>query len=718
MRFGCRYSIAAAMLCLSLGIVGTVTAGEPYPVTAKKAVSDVYHGVTVTEEYRWLEHAKDPEVKAWADAQNAYTHAYLNKVTSRPAIAEYFKNLYSAASSSYYDLQYRHGLLFAQKYQPPKEQPLIVCLKSPEDTTGERVVFDPSRRDTTGSTSVDFYVPSPDGRYLAISLSQFGSEDGAVHLFDVATGEELPDDVWRVNYPTGGGSVAWKKDNSGFYYTRYPDPGSRLEKDMHFYQQVYYHALGTPVEKDTYVIGKEFPRIAEVVLESSDDGKYVLSTVLNGDGGEQAHYLLNVATGRWAQLTKFEDKVVGAQFGIDQALYLLSLKDSPKGKILRMNLEATELSKSTTLVPEGEGSIKGFTPTASRLYVVDMVGGPSRLRVFGLSGKEEAPVPTEPVSSVGTPVWLDGDAVLYGAQSYVKPSAWYRYDPSAGAPTKTALAKKSIVNFDDCEVLREFALSKDGAKIPMNIVRRKGTVLNGQNPTILYGYGGYSISLAPGYNERNRLWLDQGGVYVIANLRGGGEYGDDWHRQGNLTKKQNVFDDFAACARWLIDNGYSSPEKLAIEGGSNGGLLMGAALTQHPELYAAVVSYVGIYDMLRVELSPNGEFNTTEFGTVKDKAQFEALLGYSPYHRVVNGVKYPAVLFLAGDNDGRVDPANSRKMTARLQAATGSGKPVLLRTSATAGHGIGTSLSENIEEDADVFAFLFDQLGLTYQPKK
>ncbi len=709
--------VATVVLGTVIALTGQVAALEPYPATAKQAVSDVYHGVKVTEEYRWLENPKDPAVKAWADAQNAYTHAHLDKVASRPAIAAYFKNLYSAASSNYYDLQYRHGLLFAQKSQPPKEQPVIVCLKSPEDTTGERVVFDPGTFDSTGSTSVDFYTPSSDGRYLAISLSKFGSEDGTVHVIDVATSKELGDRISRVNYPTGGGSVAWKKDNSGFYYTRYPDPGSRSEKDMHFYQQVYYHALGTPVSQDRYMIGKEFPRIAEVALESSDDGKYVLGTVLNGDGGEQAHYLLTEANGKWAQLTKFEDQVVGARFGIDQALYLLSLKDSPKGKILRMNLQATELAKSQTLVPEGAGTIKGFTPTASRLYVVEMVGGPSRLRVFGLNGREEASVDVEPISSVGTPIWLDGDVVLYPAQSYVKPSAWYRYDPSAGAPSKTALAKKSVVNFDDCEVTREIAISKDGAKIPMNIIRKKGTVLNGQNPTILYGYGGYSISLSPGYNERNRLWYDQGGVYVIANLRGGGEFGDEWHRQGNLTKKQNVFDDFAACARWLIDNGYTSPEKLAIEGGSNGGLLMEAALTQHPEFYAAVVSYVGIYDMLRVELSPNGEFNTTEFGTVKDKAQFEALHAYSPYHRVVDGAKYPAVLFLAGDNDGRVDPANSRKMTARLQAASSSGKPIFLRTSATAGHGIGTSLSENIEEDADVFAFLFEQLGLTYQPK-
>jgi prolyl oligopeptidase len=268
------------------------------------------------------------------------------------------------------------------------------------------------------------------------------------------------------------------------------------------------------------------------------------------------------------------------------------------------------------------------------------------------------------------------------------------------------------VDLSDIEAVREFAVSKDGTKVPVNILRRKGTKLDGNNPTLLYAYGGYGHSMRPGFNFEQRLWFDRGGIYVIANIRGGGEYGEDWHLAGNLTKKQNVFDDFAACAKHLVTRGYTRPEKLAVEGGSNGGLLMGAFLTQNPGLARAVVAHVGIYDMLRVELDPNGAFNVTEFGTVKDPAQFRALHAYSPFHNVKDGTKYPAVFFLAGETDGRVNPANSRRMTARLQAATTSGHPILVRLSSASGHGMGTALTERIAQKADVFAFLFDQLGM------
>jgi prolyl oligopeptidase len=276
------------------------------------------------------------------------------------------------------------------------------------------------------------------------------------------------------------------------------------------------------------------------------------------------------------------------------------------------------------------------------------------------------------------------------------------------------LVGTSPADFSDMEVVREFATSKDGTKVPMNIIRRTGTKLNGTNPTLLYGYGGYGISLSPSFNIARRVWFDQGGVYVVANLRGGGEFGEEWHKAGNLTKKQNVFDDFAACAEYLIKAGYTRREKLAVEGASNGGLLMGAFLTQHPGMVRAVVSHVGIYDSLRTELEPNGDFNITEFGTVKNRDQFEALYAYSPYHHVVDGTRYPAVLMLTGDNDGRVNPFHSRKMIARLQAANKSKYPILLRTTSAAGHGIGTALDERIAEEADVYVFLFNQLGMNH----
>jgi prolyl oligopeptidase len=308
---------------------------------------------------------------------------------------------------------------------------------------------------------------------------------------------------------------------------------------------------------------------------------------------------------------------------------------------------------------------------------------------------------------------LDGDNAIMRIMSFVTPATRYRYDAVADRLAETALNGKPPFNFDDAVVERDFAVSKDGTRVPVMILHAKGIKLDGTNPTILYAYGGYGISMAPYFSPMRRLWLDYGGVYALAGLRGGGEYGDAWHVAGMLTRKQNVFDDFAASMQYLVEHQFTRPDRLAIMGGSNGGLTMGAALTQHPEAMRAVVSEVGIYDTMRWETQPNGEFNVTEFGSTKDPAQFKALYDYSPLLRVKDGVKYPAVLLTTGDNDGRVAPYESRKMAARLQAASASGYPVLLRTEAAAGHGIGTALSTQIEEETDIYTFLVDQLGIT-----
>jgi prolyl oligopeptidase len=380
------------------------------------------------------------------------------------------------------------------------------------------------------------------------------------------------------------------------------------------------------------------------------------------------------------------------------------------GKIVRVPLSRPTLAEARTIVPAGKLAIQDFVPAATRLYVVDQAGGPSDIRVFGLDGKARGSVPLQPVASVRGVVRTKGDEILVNTETFLSPPEWIRFDDS-GKVAPTALKEKSAADFSDCVVIREFATSKDGTKVPLNIIERKGTKLDGNNPTVLYGYGGYGINIDLSYGLRLRPLLDRGVVYVYANLRGGGEYGETWHKAGMLTKKQNVFDDFAASAQWLIDRHYTTPARLGIEGGSNGGLLMGAALTQHPDLFRAVVSHVGIYDMLRVELQPNGAFNVTEFGTVKEADQFRALYAYSPYQHVKEGTQYPAILFLTGANDPRVDPLHSRKMTAILQAS-GTKLPVFLRTTDAAGHGIGTALSEQIAQQADVDAFLFDQLGV------
>jgi prolyl oligopeptidase len=601
-------------------------------------------------------------------------------------------------------------VLFALKSQPPKEQPLLVRMRSASDPASEQVILDPNQIDAKGGTEVDFFEPSHDGKLVAVSLSQGGSESGDLHLYDASSGKPLADVIPHVNNGTAGGSVAWSGDNQGFYYTRYPRAGERPAADLGFYQQVWFHKLGTPVGADAYSLGKDFPRIAEILLSASGAGRYILAQMANGDGGEFAHYLLGPG-GQWTQVTRLSDSVTEAAFGGDDSLWLLSHDGSPMGKILRVPLGKPQLANAQTVVPESKFAVREIVATPHRIYVVDEDGGPMQVRVFDEKGAAKGLIPLAPSSSVWQVARLDSDDVLVEAETYLQPPSWSRFDAATGKLQGTALRQAAVADYSDAEVLHEFAISKDCARVPLNIIRRKGTKLDGNNAVVLYGYGGYGISLSPFFDKGLRPLLDHGVVFAIANLRGGGEYGEDWHRAGMLTKKQNVFDDFAACAKWLIDRRYTNPKRLAIEGGSNGGLLMGAALTQHPDLFAAVVAYVGIYDMLRVELSPNGAFNVTEFGTVKEADQFKALYAYSPYHHVVDGTQYPAVLFLTGANDPRVEPANSRKMTARLQAG-GSNRPVYLRTTDSAGHGIGTALSERIAQTADVDAFLFAMLGV------
>ncbi|MEZ5384276.1 MAG: prolyl oligopeptidase family serine peptidase [Prosthecobacter sp.] len=683
------------------------------PLTEKKSVTDEYHGVKVVEDYRWLEESGSPAVKAWTDVQNQYSRAWLDARPDRAEIEAELTSLYAKDTPSHTGIVSRPERLFALKFQPPKQQRLLVTLASADDLTSEKIVLDPNEIEPKGQVAMDWYVPSPDGQLIAVCLSENGSEEGTLHFYRTDNGERLPDRIIRVQYPTGGGSAAWTPDGRAVFYTRYPHAGEKPDADLNFYQQIYFHKLGASASTDEYSLGREFPRIAEIELETSEDGRWLLASVANGDGGEFAHYIRETKDGAaWRQITRHEDAIKQIAFAHDGAsLYLRSVKDAPRGKVLRVSVTGN-LADAEMIVPESDAVIENITPTAIHLFVSDLIGGPSRIRQFDLNGQNGREVPLPAASGAGGLIEFN-DGLLFRQTSYVAPAAWMLYDPASGSIRKSALFNTSPVDFSDIEAVREFATSKDGTKVPLTILHRKGTALDGSNPTLLTAYGGYGISLRPGFNFEHRLWFDRGGIYVVANIRGGGEYGEEWHLAGNLTKKQNVFDDFAACAEHLIAQGYTRSDKLAVEGGSNGGLLMGAFLTQHPGLARAVVAHVGIFDMLRVELDPNGAFNVTEFGTVKDPAQFRALRAYSPYHNVMNGTTYPAVFFLVGETDGRVNPAHSRKMTARLQAATSSNAPVLVRLSSASGHGMGTALSEKIAQRADVFAFLFDQLGMS-----
>ncbi len=718
-----RRVLLAALLLFPVFALAWQTAVPPLPSTPKHPVVDEYNGVKVTDNYRWLEDGKSPAVIAWTQAESAHARAILDSLPIRTKIRQFLKKLDETSSPGFGGLAIRGGMLFAFYWEPGKQQDVLVTLRSPDDIASKHVVLDPAQIDSTNSTAIQFYIPSQDGSKVAVSLAQGGSEMGSAHVYDVATGQPLSDVVPRVT-AIGGGSFIWKADGSGFYYTHYPSEGERPKEDLNFYQQIYFHKLGTAATDDTYVLGKDFPRIAETVLSASENGKYLLAAVGNGDGGDYEHFLCG-PDGKWTQITQFSDGIKAVVVGSD-AVYMLSRDHAPRGKLLRAPLSSPELKNAKVIIPQSSAviqdvqySLAGMQPTfiatATRLYVTELVGGPTEVHVFDHAGRELGTVPSEPVSTITHILPLGGDAILFGNVSYVDPMAWYRYDPTSKKVTVTGLRETSPYTFAGVDVVQEFATSKDGTKVPVTVFRRKGLKLNGQNPAMLTGYGGFGFSMTPYFDPSSLPWLDAGGVLAIASLRGGGEFGEEWHQQGMLTHKQNVFDDFIACAEHLIQAKYTNPSKLGIQGGSNGGLLMGAVLTQRPDLFRAVVSDVGLYDMLRSETTQNGQYNATEYGSVKDPEQFKALYAYSPYHHVEDGVKYPAVLLTVGENDPRVDPWHSRKFAAALQAATASKYPVLLLSFSNAGHGgIGSSQDQQISMASYELEFLYDQLGVQW----
>ena len=690
------------------------------PSTPLRRVVDTYHGVDVEDAYRWLEASADPEVGAWIAAQNTHTRRVLDAWPGRDALRSRVTELTISGSVAYGALHAAGGRLFAIKRQPPLEQMLLVVLVDADDLASERVVVDPNLLDPSGKTSIDWYVPSFDGSKVAVSLSFAGTESGDAHVFDTATGRKLGDVVPRVNGGTAGGSLAWSFDGTGFFYTRYPSPGERPPEELGFDVHVHWHPLGSDPAVDRYEIGREFPRIAEIRIESSRDGRYTLASVQRGDGGEFTHWLRD-ARGVWRALTRYEDRCVAARLGPDGAIYFVSLHGAPRGRVLRLAPEAAAggVAAAVAIVPEGADAIDtsfaygtGLWTGIDRIYVLYQKGGPNAVRAFDLNGRAEGEFPQPPLSAVDDLLVLPGGDVLFQVQSFTVPPAWYRRPRGGGMAVRTALAETSPADYTDCEVVRDEAVSQDGTRVPITILRRIGIGLDGTHPTIVYGYGGYGVCQTPGFRGRLRAWIERGGVFAVAHIRGGGEFGEKWHREGCLELKQNVFDDFAACARRVMALGYAKREKLALMGGSNGGLLMGAMITQHPDLARAVVALVGLYDMLRVERTPNGAYNVPEFGTVLDPGMFRVLHAYSPYHRVRDGAAYPSILMATGENDPRVDSWQSRKMIARLQAATSASCPILLRANLAAGHGRGTPLSDQIDEYTDVLAFLMRELGV------
>ena len=676
---------------------------------ARVPVTDTYHGVTVTEDYRWLENASAAETIAWTKSQQQRARAYFDGIPWRDALRTRVAQLLRAERTTYGRLVSGGSTFFAMKEQSPRQRPFLVALTDLDDPATERVVLDPVAIDPSGETSIDFFVPSPDGTRVAVSLSEHGTEDGSLYVYDTASGKVIGEPVPHVNVM--GGSAAWRHDGSGLWYTLCADPAG-------FRQQVWFRDFGGAPDYVDLAGGFADEQIAENYLSASPDGRWALDRVQKGDGGEWQIFLRGQGAGdSWWQVADIPDKCVDAVFGAD-ALYLVSRRNAPNGKVLRLPLTAgATVADAREIVPASDLTIADLAVTRETVWVVLMDGGPQLVRTFDTSGRPLPTVPVPPMSSVSSYSArlsvLGADRVAWSRESFTEPATWW-VAADGEAPRPTALRTTTPVDLSGYEVTREFAISKDGTRVPLNVIAAPGTPRDGSAPALLTAYGGYGISLVPMFDPQLLLWLEQGGVYVVANIRGGGEYGDDWHQGGRLATKQNCYDDFIACADHLHSTRITSRERLAIMGGSNGGLLMGAVLTQRPGIARAVIAEVPVMDSLRAETTTNGMFNTAEFGTVEDPELFTALRAYSPYHNVTDGAAYPAALLTAGENDTRVDAWHAKKMTARLQAATSSDRPLLLLMKTT-GH-LGGSLDQVIDETTDKHAFLFSELDLGYHP--
>ncbi len=718
MRSAFTYGALAAIFCGLATIATTWAADFSYPETRRETVTDRYHGVVVSDPYRWLEDANLPEVRDWLDRENAITDRYLDETPQWRAIAQRLTVLTKVRSREYEKFRHIGGVSFVLYRDPAKHQVPVLATLHDVDLATLKVILDPrcvgDASCSRSNQTIDWFVPSPDGRKVAVSVSGDGSEAGTLHVYDIATGNEIDRPIARVQFATGGGSLAWRSDGQGFWYTRYPDHSQ-------FNMRLYYHSLGADPAGDHLTLGKDFPKIAEITLANGDGTAPLVASVANGDGGEFEHFVIGESRAA-VRVTRFEDRVGAVVGAPDGTLVVISYKDAPHGRLLVMDKGKYALAEARTLVPAGERIFRPqheleshpLVVTADRIFAQVVNGGPVDVAVFDRAGKFIRNLPGPKVAALGQVVPVGAGKVVYGVTTYLDPHRYVLFDEATGTTVETDLVRTRGFDFSDCTVTREFATASDGTRIPVSIISRNDVKRDGTAPLLVWGYGGYGALEAPvNLQPATRIWLDAGGVFALAHIRGGGDYGPKWHKAGYLTHKQTVFDDFTTTVRHLVDAQWGAPDRVALRGVSNGGLLMGAMIVQHPELARAVLSEVGVYDTLREEDFPNGAFNVTEFGTVKDPEQFRALYTYSPYHHVEKDKAYPAVFLTADADDTRVNPMQSRKMAAALQWATSGTGVILLHTTAGVGHGVNIPVDAGIATKAAAYAFLFRELRMT-----
>ena len=677
---------------------------EP-PATPRHDDASVLHGVTVADPYRWLENPADPAVEAWIKAQNAYTEQVLATMPDGQAMNARVREL-AITSTTRSGPLLAGGTLFYMQETPPQAQPQLIAQPWPNGTA--RVLVDLNANG--GNTAVTGYWPSPSGRYLAYGTAEGGSELTTIHVLDVKSGKTLPDALPWAGGGTTPQGVAWDANERGFTYVRFPPP-PKGEDVVQFHAALVHHVLGEPAAKDVAVFGKDFSKVAEYRLLSSPGAKQLAVLANVGDGGPAEVWL------REGEAWK---KVLGdaadARFAgwVGQRLFVASFAGAPRGKLLAVAANG----KVGEVLGQREGALQRVAPIADGFLVVRSWGPDWWVEQYDHAAKfvRRLPLPAHGIGIGGIAGEAGQARALVGYGGWTLPSRWAEYDAGTGA-LKTVFEVKAAADYSKIEAHRIDGVSKDGTKIPVTVLAMKGVTPNGQRPTILYGYGGFDIPVAPHFVGAELAWLERGGVLAYANLRGGNENGELWHAQGQKLHKQNVFDDFHAAAKALVATHWTDRTHLGALGGSNGGLLMGTQIVQHPGDYRAVVGMVGIYDVIRHETEfANGAYNVPEYGTVADPAQFKATLAYSPLQNVKPHTAYPAVLLTTGANDPRVAPWQSRKFAAALQNAGSSQQPILLLTRMNAGHGIGAPFSQRVGNTALMLTFFAQELGLPTAP--
>ena len=696
----------ALIVCLLAGAAQQMIKTINYPTARKADQIDDYHGVKVADPYRWLEDLDSAETRAWVEAENKLTFGFLESIPERTAIKERLTKLWNYEK---YGIPFKEGNRYFYTRNSGLQNQAVLYTVTALDAQPQ-MVLDPNTLSADGTVAVSGLQVSPDGKLLAYSLSASGSDWQEWKVRDVETSKDLSDHLKWVKFS----GVSWTRDGKGFFYSRYDEPKSDTLKATNYFQKVYFHKLGTPQTEDVLVYERPDQKDWLFGGTVTEDGNYLIITIYQGTDVKSRVYYKDLKA-KEAQVVKLLDDFDAAYNFIGNEgprFFFQTDLQAPRGKVVEVDVSKPARNNWKIVVPEGKETLQATTFVNNKFITNYLKDAYTQVKVYDTAGKlvNEVKFP-----GIGSADGFGGKATdketFYSFTGFTTPTTIYRYDMTTG---KSTVFRQPKVDFNpaDYETKQVFYTSKDGTKVPMFITHKKGVKLDGNNPTYLYGYGGFNVSLSPAFSVGNLVWMEMGGVYAQPNLRGGGEYGEEWHQQGMKLKKQNVFDDFIAAAQWLIDNKYTSTPKLAIGGGSNGGLLVGAAMTQRPELFGAALPAVGVMDMLRFQKFTIGWAWVSDYGSSDNAEEFKVLYAYSPLHNIKPGTSYPPTMVTTADHDDRVWPGHSFKFAAALQAAQAGSAPVLIRIETKAGHGAGKPTTKIIEDIADRWAFLVKTLNM------